>query len=145
MTTSQYIYIYIYIYIHTQRLICLYMGQQLITIQRIDLTTFAQWNAPMTIYLSFYWRSFNRSNSACRHDRVLTWITTKLNYLTPTSFEHFLKSFCYHRGYKLATSVKCELKVPFSIATTPRCRGGHNSISWIALLYPWSVPYDAEC
>ena len=35
---------------------------------------------PMTINLSFYGRSDLRSNSACCHDRVLTLITTKLNY-----------------------------------------------------------------
>ena len=37
---------------------------------------------------------------------------------------------------KLATVVECDLKVPFSIATTPRCRGGCYSILWIAPLYP---------
>ena len=46
---------------------------------------------------------------------------------------------------KLATLVKGDSKAPFSIATTPRCRGGHYSIPWIAPLYPWSIPYDAEC
>ena len=30
-------------------------------------------------------------------------------------------------------------KAPFSIATTPRCRGRCYSIPWIAPLYPWSV------
>ena len=36
-------------------------------------------------------------------------------------------------------------KSPFSIATTPRCRGGCYSFPWIAPLYPWSIPYNAEC
>ena len=36
-------------------------------------------------------------------------------------------------------------KAPFSIATTARCRGGHYSFPWIAPLYPWTVPYNAEC
>ena len=44
-----------------------------------------------------------------------------------------------------ATLVKGDLKVPFSIATTPRCRGGRYSIPWIAPLNPWSSPYNAEC
>ena len=44
---------------------------------------------------------------------------------------------------KLATLVEGDPKGPFSIATTPRCRGGHFSIPWIALLYPWSLPYNA--
>ena len=37
---------------------------------------------------------------------------------------------------KLATIVKGDPKAPFSIATTPRCRGGRSSIPWIAPLYP---------
>ena len=37
---------------------------------------------------------------------------------------------------KLATLVKGDPKVPFSIATTPRCRGGCHSIPGIAPLYP---------
>ena len=46
---------------------------------------------------------------------------------------------------KLETEVEGDPKAPFSIATTPRCRGGRYSFSWIALLYPWSIPYNAEC
>ena len=46
---------------------------------------------------------------------------------------------------KLLTIVEGDLKAPFSIATTPRCRGGRCSFTWIALLYPWSVPYNTEC
>ena len=38
-----------------------------------------------------------------------------------------------------------DLKASFSKATTPRCKGGHYSIPWIALLYPWSVPYNSKC
>ena len=40
---------------------------------------------------------------------------------------------------KLATLVEDIPKASFSIATTPRCSGGHYSIPWIAPLYPWSV------
>ena len=47
--------------------------------------------------------------------------------------------------WKLATIVEGDPKAPFSIATTPRCRGGRYSIPWIAPLYPWTVPYNAEC
>ena len=46
---------------------------------------------------------------------------------------------------KLATVVEGDLEAPFSIATTPRCRGGRYFIPWIDSLYPWSVPYNAEC
>ena len=45
----------------------------------------------------------------------------------------------------LATLVEGDPKAPFSIATTPRCRGRRNSIPWIAPLYPNSLPYKAEC
>ena len=37
---------------------------------------------------------------------------------------------------KLATIVEGNPKAPFSIATTPRCRGGRYSFPWIAQLYP---------
>ena len=37
---------------------------------------------------------------------------------------------------KLVTVVECDLKAPFSIATTPRCKGGRYSFPWIAPLYP---------
>ena len=46
-----------------------------------------------------------------------------------------------HFRYKLATLVES----PFSMATKPRCREGRYSFPWIAPLYPWSVPYNAEC
>ena len=48
-----------------------------------------------------------------------------------------------HVKVKLATLVKSDLKVPFSIATTPGCRGGHYSFPRVAPLYPWSIPYKA--
>ena len=41
-----------------------------------------------------------------------------------------------YKKVKLATIVEGDLKAPFSIATTPRCRGGSFSIPWIAPLYP---------
>ena len=51
------------------------------------------------------------------------------------------KSFYVAKSYsiskvKLATIVEGDPKAPFSIATTPRCRGGRYSIPWIAPLYP---------
>ena len=45
----------------------------------------------------------------------------------------------------MATLSEDDPKAPFSIATTPRCRGGFYSIPWIAPLYLWSLPYNAEC
>ena len=35
---------------------------------------------------------------------------------------------------KLANVVEDDTKAPFSITTTPRCKGRHNSILWIAPL-----------
>ena len=37
---------------------------------------------------------------------------------------------------KLVTVVEGDPKAPFSITTTPRCRGGRYSFPWIAPLYP---------
>ena len=45
---------------------------------------------------------------------------------------------------KLAAAVEGDQKAPFSIATTLRCRGRY-SFPWVAPLYPWYVPYIAEC
>ena len=45
---------------------------------------------------------------------------------------------------KLATLVTGDLMALFSIATTPRCRGGCYSNPWIDRLYPWSVPYNVK-
>ena len=45
----------------------------------------------------------------------------------------------------MATLVEGDPKAPFSIATTPRCRGECYSISRIAPLYLWFSPYSAEC
>ena len=36
------------------------------------------------------------------------------------------------------------LKSAFLTASTPRCKGWCYSFPWIAPLYPWSVPYNAE-
>ena len=59
--------------------------------------------------------------------------------------ETFLLTIRIYSKYKLATIVEGDPKAPFSIATTPRCRGGRYSIPRIAPLYPWTVPYNAEC
>ena len=46
---------------------------------------------------------------------------------------------------KFATVVEGNHSAAFSIATKPRCRGARYSFPWIAPLYPWYVPYIAEC
>ena len=45
----------------------------------------------------------------------------------------------------MPTLVEGDRKAPFSMATTPWCCEEHYSIPWIAPLYLWSLPYDAEC
>ena len=45
----------------------------------------------------------------------------------------------------LAIVIEGDQKAPLSIDATPRCRGGRYSFPWIAPLYPWYVPYIAEC
>ena len=52
---------------------------------------------------------------------------------------------CVQCIVKLATIIKVDSKASLSIASTPRCRRGHHSFPWIAPLYPWSIPYNAEC
>ena len=48
----------------------------------------------------------------------------------------FFYNMCILYKVKLATLVEGDLKAPFSIATTPKCRGGCFSVPWIAPLYP---------
>ena len=45
---------------------------------------------------------------------------------------------------KLVTVVEGDPRAPFSIATTPRCKGGRYSFPWIDPLDPSYVPYVAE-
>ena len=55
------------------------------------------------------------------------------------------KSFPIDSKVNLATVVEGDTKAPFSIAITPRLRGGRYSFPWIAPLYPLSLPYNTEC
>ena len=50
-----------------------------------------------------------------------------------------------YKKVKLVTLVEGDLKAPFSIANTPRWKGGRYSLSWITPFYLWQVPYNAEC
>ena len=45
----------------------------------------------------------------------------------------------------LAIVVEGDQKAPFLTASTPRCWGGRYSFPWIDPLYPWYLPYNAEC
>ena len=46
---------------------------------------------------------------------------------------------------KLVTFVEGDPQALFSIASTSRCREGCYSFPWIAPLYSWCLPYNAEC
>ena len=66
-------------------------------------------------------------------------------YYLHTYVHNDIYIYIYISKVKLATIVEGDPKAPFSITTTPRCRGGRYSIPRIAPLYPWTVPYNAEC
>ena len=57
----------------------------------------------------------------------------------------FVQFFLTVKKVKLLTVVKGDQKAPFSIATTPGCRGVRYFFPWIAPFSPWYVPYIAEC
>ena len=46
---------------------------------------------------------------------------------------------------RLATVVKDDSKVLFSLVTTPKFWNGRCSFPWIAPLYPKYISYNAEC
>ena len=55
---------------------------------------------------------------------------------THTHTHRYIYIYIYTHTHrvKLATFVEGNPKVHFSIATTPRCWGGHNSFLWVAPL-----------
>ena len=53
--------------------------------------------------------------------------------------------YIYIYKLKLVFIDEGDPKAPFSLATTLSCREGCYSFPWIAPLYPWSIPYNAEC
>ena len=69
-------------------------------------------------------------------------ISTFVDYLMPNPiYIYILLVIVYlidskSGDVKLVTVVKGDQKASFSIATTPRYRGGRYSFPWIALLYP---------
>ena len=65
-------------------------------------------------------------------------------YADLTSWKHAV-TYIRVGDSNLAALVEGDPKASFSIATTPKCRGGRYSFPWIAPLYPWSIPYNAEC
>ena len=99
---------------------------------------------------------YTLSPSLCSMGQMHAWYTTfsKLHHPPkgPSSFllqlqgtlsSHYFYLVCLVK--KLATIVEGDQKALFSIATTPRCKGGRYSFRWIAPLYPRYIPYIAEC
>ena len=86
---------------------------------------------------SFQVLLFNTNNS------VVGWV---LKYINPCQLFNAKPCVCVcvcvciyiytQVKVKLATVVEGNQKAPFSIATTPRCRGGCYSFPWIAPFYP---------
>ena len=53
--------------------------------------------------------------------------------------------YAYIKKGKLVTLVEGDQTDPFSISTTPSCKGRRYVFSWIAPFYPWYVCYIAVC
>ena len=103
------------------------------------------------------------TGECCRYKGYLkkdsiVFLTISLNFLTilficahlclKSTFQVLssnLQVYDNFKKVKLATVVEGNPMAPFSIATTPRCRGGGYSFPWIVPLNPWSVPYNSEC
>ena len=75
----------------------------------------------------------------------LNWVRQEdLNWVRQEDLNREIESLLIVK-VQLVTVVERGPKAPFSIATTLRCREGRYSFPWITPLYPWSVPYNAEC
>ena len=76
---------------------------------------------------------FDHTNTCTTPESVLENEAHKLLCDFEIRMNHLISARPYN---KLATVVEGDPKAPFSIATTPRCRGGCYSFPWIAPLYP---------
>ena len=81
---------------------------------------------------------------------VLPWKFFKI-YATPfRSLYQHIYIYIYIYIYKFASVVEGDQKAPFSIASTPMCRGGRYSFSWIAplplirTLYCWVLSKEVS-
>ena len=91
----------------------------------------------------------NNCYNVCQSDASLNVMVDELNWPCVKLgkafwITTFLGSLIYWSN-KLVTIVEGDPKAPFSIATTPRYRGGRYYIPWIVPLYSWLLPYNAEC
>ena len=67
---------------------------------------------------------------------IFCWIPSHIRIQGNDQADSLAKAALNIKKVKLATIVEGDPKAPFSIATTPRCRGGRYSIPRIAPLYP---------
>ena len=93
---------------------------------------------------------FTRSAwSSAKSDSVLVsgWYRLLLAYCLryETLFFYLICGRSKYIALELVLSRRWTENSFFTIAATPRCRGGRYSIPRIAPLYPWSSPYCAEC
>ena len=88
----------------------------------------------------FIKRKFDHTNKWDMHnpEPVLENETHKLLWDSDIQTAHIISVRLPDLIIKLATLVEDVPKVPFSIATTPRCRGGRYTIPRIVPLYPRS-------
>ena len=92
-----------------------------------------------TFFLSLFLLSFFLSFKPLSHFLCLC-LSLSLNILSePFQAEELLFFTDVKKKVKLAILFESDQKVPFSTDTTPRHRGGHYSIPWIAPLYPSSL------
>ena len=79
---------------------------------------------------------------------IWLWYVLDLLYQTKIALDtlcHIIRVGHGKEKVKLETVVEGDPMAPFSIATTPRCRGGRYSFPWKASLYPWSILYNTAC
>ena len=151
LSLSLYIYIYIYIYIYV--CVCVFICKSHSKSSK-PFPKFKFAAHPSASYWPhlygnynrnlYYFFSFIRSSSVLPQQKFSARILLSRQGLElfEQSFSHSLSFYIYIYIYiykekvKLATVVEVDSKAPFSIATTPRCREGHNSVPSIALLYP---------
>ena len=117
-------------------------GNTNILVQDLNLTD------PFTMTITIIsWKPFSFPSYKCTYLILSKFIKLFNRYLIETfSAKQF--QLKYHSSFiskvKLVTLVKGDTKAPFSIATTPGCRGGHYSFLWIAPLYPHSIVLSAK-
>ena len=92
---------------------------------------------PMSRYRQYKLIWINRLRCAFRN--VPIWIVFIFNTILSFFewFSQYVNIFDYQiKWVKLATLVEGDLKAPFSIATTSRCKGGCCSFAWVSPLIP---------